>query len=103
MHESIDWPRKALPARRRGRKFYILIAIIALILFGGRTALSYWVALLWYGSLGYRDVFARQLTFQWGIFAAFAAATVCFLYGVFTLLNRTHRNDLPLDHTIAFG
>jgi uncharacterized membrane protein (UPF0182 family) len=103
MHESIEWPRKPLRARRRNRTFYLLIGIIFLILFGSRTALSYWVAMLWFGSLGYGTVFARQLTLQWGIFAAFAAVTMCFLYGAFALLNRVHRNDLPFDHTIVFG
>ena len=103
MHESIEWPRKPLRARRRNRTFYLLIGIIFLILFGSRTALSYWVAMLWFGSLGYGAVFARQLTLQWGIFAAFAVVTMCFLYGAFALLNRAHRNDLPLDHTIVFG
>ncbi len=103
MHESIDWPRKALPVRRRNRKFYILVAIIALTLFGGRTAVSYWVGLLWFESLGYGDVFVRQLALQWGIFAAFSAITFCILYGAFALLNRAHRHDLPLDHVIVFG
>ena len=103
MHESIDWPRKALPARHRNRKFYILVAIIALIVFGGRGAVSYWVGLLWFESLGYGDVFVRQFALQWGIFAAFAAITFCFLYGAFALLNRAHRHDLPLDHVIVVG
>jgi uncharacterized protein len=103
MHESIDWPRRDLPARHRNRKFYILVAVIALILFGGRTAVSYWVGLLWFESLGYGDVFVRQLTLQWGIFALFAIVTSCVLYGAFALLNRAHRHDLPLDHVIAFG
>ena len=103
MHESIDSSRKALPARRRNRKLYILVAIIALILFGSRTAVSYWVQSLWFGSLGYRDVFVRQLALQWGIFAAFAVITFCVLYGSFALLNHAHRHDLPLDHLIVFG
>ena len=80
-----------------------MVALAALILFGGRTVLSYWVSLLWFGSLGYGEVFARQLALQWGIFAAFAAITFCALYGAFVLINRAHRNDLPLDHTIVFG
>jgi len=103
MHESINWPRKALPARRRNRKFYVLAAIVVLILFGGRTAVSYWVGWLWFESLGYGDVFVRQLALQWGIFAAFAAITFGVLYGAFALLNRAHRHDLPLDHAIVFG
>ena len=75
MNGSIDWPRKTALVRHRNRRFFALVALVALILFGGRTALSYWVALLWFGSLGYGDVFIRQLALQWGIFAAFAAIT----------------------------
>ncbi len=65
--------------------------------------LSYWVDLLWFRSLGYGDVFLRTLTLQWGIFAAFAAATFVILYGAFSLLNRAHRDDLPSDHTIVIA
>jgi uncharacterized membrane protein (UPF0182 family) len=103
MHESIDWPRKIQPPQRRNRKFFVLLAIIALIFFGSRTVLSYWVELLWFRSLGYGDVFLRQLALQWGIFAAFAVVTFFILYGTFLLLNRAHRDELPLDHTIVFG
>jgi uncharacterized membrane protein (UPF0182 family) len=103
MHESIDWPRKVQPPQRRNGKFLVLLAIIALIFFGSRTMLSYWIELLWFRSLGYGDVFIRQLALQWGIFAAFAAVTFLVLYGTFLLLNRAHRDELPLDHTIVFG
>lgn len=65
--------------------------------------MSYWVSLLWFESLGYGEVFARQLALQWGIFAAFAVITFCALYGAFALMNRVHRNDLPLNHMIVFG
>jgi uncharacterized membrane protein (UPF0182 family) len=103
MHESIDWPRKVQPPRRGNRKFLVLFGIIALIFFGSRTVLSYWVELLWFRSLGYGEVFIRQLALQWGIFAAFAVVTFFILYGTFLLLNRAHRDELPLDHTIVFG
>jgi uncharacterized membrane protein (UPF0182 family) len=43
------------------------------------------------------------LGLQWGIFAAFGAATFIILYGAFSLLKRAHLDDLPLDHTIFFG
>ena len=103
MHESIDWPKRPLPPRRRNRKFLVLLAIVAFIFLGSRTMLAYWVELLWFRSLGYGGVFVRQLALQWGIFAAFAAVTFCVLLGVFSLLKRAHRDELPLDHTIAFG
>lgn len=103
MHESIDWPRKAQSARHGNHKLFALVAVVVSILFGSRTALSYWVGLLWFESLGYGDVFARQLALQWGSFAAFAVITFCVLHGVLSLLNRVHRTDMPLDRTIFFG
>src|ERR1039458_1546261 len=92
--ESIDWPKLVQPSRRRNRKFFILLALIALILFGSRTVLSYWVDLLWFRSLGYGNVFMRTLTLQWGIFAIFAPATFLTLYGAFLLLKRAHIDDM---------
>ncbi|MFZ0743380.1 MAG: UPF0182 family protein [Terracidiphilus sp.] len=103
MYESIDWPRHAKSPRRSNRKILFLFVVLAIILFGSRTALSYWVDLLWFRSLGYGNVFTRTLTLQWIIFGAFAAATFVILYGAFLLLNRSHRDDLPSDHTILIA
>jgi uncharacterized membrane protein (UPF0182 family) len=103
MPESIDWPapHPARP-RRRGR-FLLILAVLAGIVFGGRTALSYFVDVLWFGSLGYGHVFWKTLSLQWGIFAAFAAATFLILYGSFLALKRAHLPDLPSGHTILIG
>ena len=102
MPESIDWPLKSQPSppqpSRRG--FLILIAIVAAILFGSRTALTYWVDLLWFRSLGYGEVFWKTWGLEWGVFAAFAVATFLVLYGAFSALKRAHAADLPNDHTI---
>src|SRR5216683_3039452 len=102
MPESIDWPRMH-PPRRRRRFLLLILAALAVILFGGRTALSYYVDVLWFESLGYRDVFSKTLSLQWGIFAAFAAATLLILYGSFLALKRAHLPDLPSGHTIFIG
>jgi len=101
MAESIDWPRMRPPRSRR--RFLIILAAVAVILFGGRTALSYYVDVLWYGSLGYGDVFWKTLSLQWGIFTAFAAATFLILFGSFLALKRAHLPDLPSGHTIFIG
>jgi len=103
MSESIDWlpPHPARPRRRR--RFLLLLAVLAGIVFGGRTALSYYVDLLWFGSLGYGEVFWKTLSLQWGIFTAFAAATLLILYGSFLSLKRAHLPDLPSGHTIVIG
>src|SRR3984957_11204468 len=102
MPESIDWPR-AHPPRRRRRFFLLILAVLAVIVFGGRTALSYYVDVLWFDSLGYRDVFWKTLSLQWGIFATFAAASFLILYGSFLALKRAHLPDLPSGHTIFIG
>ena len=104
MPESMDWPRLQPPPRRQRRRFFlIIIAVLAAIVFSGRTAVSYYVDVLWFGSLGYRDVFWKTLSLQWGIFAAFAAATFIFLFGSFLVLKRAHLADLPPGHTILIG
>ena len=96
----IDWPLKR-PTRRR--RLFLLVALIALVVFGGRTALSYFVDWLWFQSLGFAAVFTKTLALQWIIFAVFAAATFFALYGAFLLLRRGHLLDLPTSHTIFFG
>ncbi|MFZ0310934.1 MAG: UPF0182 family protein [Candidatus Sulfotelmatobacter sp.] len=101
MPESIDWP--TAPTARRRRSLFLILAVLAAIFFGGRTALSYYVDVLWFGSLGYGDVFWRTLTLQWGIFAGFTAATFVILYGAFLALKRAHLPDLPGGHTIFIG
>jgi uncharacterized protein len=105
MPESIDWPPTLLPPHppRRRRRFFLILAVIAGIVFGGRTALSYYVDVLWFRSLGYGDVFWKTLSLQWGVFAAFAAATFLVLYGSFLALKRAHLSDLPSGHTVLIG
>jgi len=101
MPESIDWPPPHAPRRRRS--FLLILAVLAGIFFSGRTALSYYVDVLWFGSLGYVDVFWKTLSLQWGVFAVFAAATFLILYGSFRALKRAHLPDLPSGHTILIG
>jgi hypothetical protein len=106
VHESIDWPLPAKPtgpSRPRRRGIFFLIAILAVVVFGTSTAVSYWVDLLWFRSLGYADVFWKARGIQWGVFAAFALVTFFFLYGVFSLFKRAHADDLPQDHTIIIA
>jgi hypothetical protein len=101
MPESIDWPRMHPPRRRR--RLLLFIAVLVAIVFGGRTALSYYMDVLWFGSLGYGSVFWKTLDLQWWIFAAFAATTFLLLYGSFLVLKRAHLPDLLNDHTIFIG
>ena len=101
MPTSIDWPLKHPPRRRR--RFLFLLAALAIIFFGFRTAVSYFVDLLWFRSLGYGSIFTKTLGLEWSIFAVFAALTFLILYGTFAALKRTHLPDLPSSHTIFFG
>jgi hypothetical protein len=101
--ESIDWPLKQQPSRRSRRGLILLFAVLAAILFGSRIALTLWVDLLWFQSLGYGEVFWKARGLQWGIFLGFAAFTFLILYGAFSALKRAHRDDLPSDHTLFIG
>ncbi len=101
MPTSIDLPLKQ-PQRSR-RRFFLIFALLAVIVFGSRTAVSYFVDLLWFRSLGYGSVFSKSLVLQWSIFAAFAVATFLMLYGAFAALKRAHLPDLPSSHTLFFG
>jgi uncharacterized membrane protein (UPF0182 family) len=98
--DTINWPKLTTSPRRRRGGLIFLIVVIAVIVLGSRTALSYWVDLLWFESLGYGDVFWKARGLQWGIFAAFAVLTFLILYGIFSALKRAHRDDLPSDHTV---
>ncbi len=71
-----------------------------MVVFGSRTALSYWVDLLWFRSLGYAPIFWKTVGLQWGIFAAFAVLTFLVLFGVFSAFMRAHSADLPEHHTL---
>jgi uncharacterized protein len=97
--ETLDWRQ---PPRRR-RLFFLSLAVLAIVVFFGRTALSYYVEALWFGSLGYRDVFRTTLSLQWAVFAAFTAVTFLILYGWFLALRWACRHDLPSGSTILIG
>jgi uncharacterized protein len=91
MPDSIEWRRQPPPHRRR--RFFLVLALIAVLIFGSRTAISYYVDLLWFGSLGYGDVFRKSLSLQWAVFAAFFSATFFILYGCFLALRRAYQPD----------
>ena len=103
MTGHIDWPTKPTPSRRPRIALLVVVILLFAVLFGGRTAVSWWVDAIWYGSLGYSEVFWKTLQLEWEIFGLFAILTFGVLYGVFSLLRRAHRDDLPQDHTLLFG
>ena len=100
------YPILEAPGRRRrrpGRLIFIFIAIILAVLVGSSTLLSYYVDSLWFGSLGYRDVFWKSWGLGWEVFAIFFAATFLILYGWFLALWQMHQPDLPTDRAFFFG
>jgi uncharacterized protein len=101
MPTSIDWPLKNPPRRRR--RFFLLLAVLAVIFFSFRTAISYFVDLLWFRSLNYGAVFTKTLVLEWSVFAFFVTATFLLLFGSFAALKRAHLPDLPSSHTVFVG
>src|ERR1700758_2870827 len=99
MPESIDW--RTRPPRRR--RFFVVLALAAIIIFGSRTALSYYVDALWFGSLGYGDVFRKTLSLQWAVFAVFFAGTFLILSGWFLALRQTYQPELLSGSLIFIG
>ena len=81
----------------------VFLIVIAAILFAAKTALSYWVDLLWFRSLGYGDVFWTTWRIEWGVFALFAIATFVVLYGAFLALKRASQASLPSARQIILG
>src|ERR1700732_5230247 len=100
MPDIVDWQQ---PPQRHRRLFFLVLAILTIVIFSSRTALSYYVDALWFGSLGYGDVFRKTLTLQWAVFAAFFAVTFLFLYGWFLALRKAYQSDLPDDYRIVIG
>jgi uncharacterized membrane protein (UPF0182 family) len=87
----------------RRRRFFLILALIVFLIFSSRTSLSYYVEALWFGSLGYGEVFRKTLSLQWAVFAAFSAATFFILYGWFLALKRAYQPDLLNGGIIFIG
>src|SRR3984893_6063724 len=91
------------PQQPRRRVFLIIFAVLAVIFFSSRTMLSYYVDALWFGSLGYAEVFRKTISLQWLVFAAFFAATFLILYGWFLGLWRAYQPHLLGGGAILVG
>jgi uncharacterized protein len=91
MTEAIHLRHRQPPRRRI---FLIIFAVLAFIFFSSRTLLSYYVDTLWFGSLGYAEVFRKTISLQWLVFAVFFAATFLILFGWFLALWRTYQPHL---------
>ncbi len=89
----VDWPPPRRP-QRQNRGLLLLGAVLLAIMFGGGTALSYYVESLWFDSLGYLDVFWTTLNVQAVVFSVFAAVTFLVLYGAYVALKPPRLGEL---------
>ena len=103
MPETIDWEKLDQPRPRSRKGWLFLVAALVVVLLFGRTLISYWVDLLWFSSLGYKDLFWKSRSLEWGIFLGFFVLTFLLLFGAFSLLKFAHRHDLPSDHKIILA
>jgi uncharacterized membrane protein (UPF0182 family) len=103
MDNTIFMPQTRARRPRGRRLFLLLLLLLAIIVLGGRSAVSWYVDALWFGSLGYSPVFWKALTLQWTVFAVFFAATFLILYGWFRILMRLSRPDLRSATTFVIG
>jgi hypothetical protein len=85
---------------RLGRKLLFLVIAVIVLFILARAALSYWVDLLWFGSLGYTQVFWTTLRLNVAVFAIGALVTFAVLYGGFTALRKLYQDYLPNDREI---
>src|SRR5919109_3543536 len=100
MSRFVEWP----PRRRRPRfPLVLLLIIVAALLLGSRTALTYYIDALWFGSLGYAEVFWKTLRLQSAVFTIFAAATFVILYSAFLAMKRAYLQHMPGGHSIYVG
>jgi uncharacterized protein len=91
-HRVVDWPPPPRKPQRRGR--LVVLALLAVVVLGAGTALSYYVDALWYQSLGFSDVFWTTLNIRSAVFAGFVAATFIVLYGSFVAFKPPRLNDI---------
>ena len=99
MHSA--WPPRQSSSSRRW--LWLILGAFAVVAFGGRSWLSYYVESLWFGSLGYAAVFWKTLGLQWTVFAGFGVVTFLFVYGIFLILKRTEFSPDARGHTILIA
>jgi uncharacterized membrane protein (UPF0182 family) len=80
-----------------------VLAVFAILLLAAGTALSYYVDALWFGSLGYGDVFWKTLRLQSAIFTIFFAITFAVLYGSFLAFKPDNLNDVTGGRILING
>ncbi len=103
MPDFIDSSDYLNPKRSHRGRILVIAAVLFFLWIVARIALSGWVDLLWFESLGYGEVFWRTLGIETSVFLLSSAVTFVVLYGAFFLVRRSHHADLPSDHAIVIG
>jgi uncharacterized protein len=89
-----DRPFDPIDLRRhrsgRRRSVLLIVALLFLLFVGGGALVSYYVESLWFGSLGYGDVFWKTINLQAAVFTVSGGATFLALYGAFRALKPPH-------------
>ena len=89
---------------RQRRRGFLLLALAAFVLFiGGRVAISNWVDLLWFQSLGYGAVFWKTFWLQTTMLILFGGTTFFILYSAFLILRRLHHADMPKSQALMIA
>ncbi len=89
--------------RMKRRNLILLAALLFAVFILGRIALSNWVDLLWFRSLGYGSVFWTMIWLQVAVFALASVVTFVVLYLAFWGIRRSHQGNLPTAHAIIIG
>src|SRR5215471_15665228 len=101
MDEPLDWPNRRTSPRRRMRFWIFALAVVFLI--SASTTLSYYVDALWFGALGYSQVFWTTLNYQAAAFCAFTLVTFAAIYGAFLLFKPDSLSSLTSGGTILIN
>src|SRR5215212_11527676 len=95
--DTIDFRPRRSSRRRLGLLF---VALLFFVLMGGGAALSYYVEALWFGSLGYGDVFWKTVNFEAAVFTVATGVTFLALYGAFRGLKPPQFGEFGTDGVI---
>jgi uncharacterized membrane protein (UPF0182 family) len=87
------------PKRRRWRLFAIGAVVLLFILFS--RSLSIYLSALWFGSVGYSEVYWYIFKFKAALFLIFALLTTAILRSAFWLLERAFRSHVLETRTIV--